>query len=165
MSSLYEIASVYMDFLRQVEDGKIPGEAILDTLEALEGEFSDKLDNVSCLIKSIESGERAIKAEEDALAARRRAKEAHASLLRRYVKDSLLAANKTGFESPRNKLSFRASSGVVIADEDRFKAEHPELCKNELVVKIQLEDIKKQLKAGAVISGAVLEVRQNLQIK
>ena len=63
---LYEISSQYNQFLQAVENGDIPIEAVSDTLEAIEGEFEDKADNIACLIKNKEAEMLAIKAEKDA---------------------------------------------------------------------------------------------------
>ena len=49
--NLYEISADYQRFQEQVESGEIPEEAIADTLEAIEGNFDDKVDSIACIIK------------------------------------------------------------------------------------------------------------------
>ena len=51
--NLYEISVDYRRFQEQVESGEIPEEAIADTLEAIEGNFDDKVDSIACIIKSL----------------------------------------------------------------------------------------------------------------
>ena len=61
-----------------------------------------------------------------------------------------------------NELSYRKSEAVVFTDEAVIPAEYK---KEKLTVSIDKTEIKKALKAGTEVPGAVIEVRQNLQIK
>ena len=72
---LYEITELFMRFASMVENGEIEEDAIADTLESIEGELEEKADNIACLIKSWQAEAEAIKAEEKALAERRKVKE------------------------------------------------------------------------------------------
>ena len=61
-----------------------------------------------------------------------------------------------------NELSYRKSEAVVLTDEAVIPAEYK---KEKLTVSVDKTEIKKALKAGTEVPGAVIEVRQNLQIK
>ena len=61
-----------------------------------------------------------------------------------------------------NELSYRKSEAVVLTDEAVIPAEYK---KEKLTISIDKTEIKKALKAGTEVPGAVIEVRQNLQIK
>ena len=61
-----------------------------------------------------------------------------------------------------NELSYRKSEAVVLTDEAVIPDEYK---KEKLTVSIDKTEIKKALKAGTEVPGAVIEVRQNLQIK
>lgn len=61
-----------------------------------------------------------------------------------------------------NELSYRKSEAVVLTDEAVIPAEFK---KEKLTISVDKTEIKKALKAGTEVPGAVIEVRQNLQIK
>lgn len=162
---LYEIAKEYEEFTRLVESGEIPPEAIADTLESIEGEFDSKADNTACIIKNLEAEAAAIKAEESALKERRQSKEATADRLKNYLSEQMQAMGKSKLETARNMIGFRASTSVYIANEEEFKAKHPDLCVTETVVKIPKSEIGKALKDGAEIDGVELRKNQNLYVR
>ena len=167
--TLYELASGYKNFLTAIENGEIPEEAIADTLEAIEGDITEKIDNIACVLKVLEAEELAIKAEEDRLAQRRKAKANMKDRLKNYLSDMLFSLGKTEFETARNKITFRKTPGkVVIADEKAFIewaiANDDSLLTygkptiNKTAVKTAIDD-------GKEILGAEIVVSQNMQLK
>lgn len=182
--TLYEISATMQQFLAAVDAGEIPEEAFTDTLEGLEGLFADKLDDCACAYKGLIAEAKEIKAEEAALAARRKVKENEAARLASYIDHCLKDSAGEGvkpekFETARNVLSYRASEAVDVPDVDSvtdwimknnlekvggvtvradllLKWKAPELSKTEL---------KAALKAGLVIPGATVKKSFNLQIK
>lgn len=162
---LYEIKERYIKLMDMIEDGSIPEDAIADTLESIEGEFEDKVDNIASLIKSLNAEAGAIYEEEKRLEERRKRKEKNIDSLKSYLSATMLQLGKSKFESSKNVLSFRKSTSVWIPDEETFKTKHPDLCKTETVVKISKSDISELLKAGQEVDGAQLVEKQNLQVK
>ncbi len=165
---LYELTQSFKEFLQAVEDGLIPEDAIADSLESITALIEDKADNIACMIKNMNAEAAAIKAEEAALAERRRVKEKQIERLKEYLAETLLSANYTKVETARNKISFRKSESVCIDDEEAFV----DWCMKErddfLTFKaptINKTEIKKALASGEVIDGARIESKQNLQIK
>ena len=143
------------------EDGEIEeGTAIY--LSALREERAKKLDNVGAYIKNLEAETDAINAEIKRLQERAAVKKNRIERLKKYVSDSLLATGDMKFETGRVAYSFRKSTTVNITDADALP---------EKYVKIKTETspdktaIKKAIQGGAVIPGAILEEKQNLQIK
>lgn len=61
-----------------------------------------------------------------------------------------------------NELSYRKSEAVVFTDEEAIPAEFK---KEKLTISVDKTEIKKALKSGTEVPGAMIEVRQNLQIK
>jgi hypothetical protein len=165
MATLYEISDQYAAFLSAVESGDIPEEAINDTLESIQGEFQDKADNIACMIKNLEAEANAMKCERDTLSERIKSKQNQAERLKEYLSREMQKVGVRKFETARNAISFRKSTSCEIADEEKFKQEHPDLCKEKTVVSISKSDVMKRLKAGEAISGAELVVKQNLQIR
>lgn len=163
MATLYELDRAICDVL---ENGfhvdEETGEAFFEgeDLEALEAERSAKLEAVACFIKNLDAEAAAIKAEETALAARRKAKEAKADRLRAYLANSLQNAGESRFETSRCLLSFRKSEAVEIMDESLLLPDYVSFKKvpNKAA-------LKRALKNGAQLKGARLVVKQNIQVK
>lgn len=158
--TLYELMTSYKDFLVAVENGDIPEEAIADTLEAIEASLDEKIDNTACVIKVLEAEEAAIKAEEERLAKRRKAKEKAKEKVKAYLSEMILAVGKTEFESPRNKLSFRRSEETVC---DKNVLDAKWMRKKETFEPDKVA-IKNAILSGEKIPGAEIVVKQNLQI-
>lgn len=165
MTTLYELSAEYAAFLAAIEAGEIPEEAIADTLEGIAGEFSQKADNVACIIKEMEARAAAIKEEAARLCERQAVATRQAHNLKRYLSDAMQRTGLKKLETPRNALSFRRSTSVYIPDEEGFKQRHIELCRQEVRVTIPKKEIGERLRAGEQIEGAELRESQNLQIK
>ena len=162
---LYEITELFMRFANMVENGEIEEDAIADTLESIEGEFEEKADNIACLIKSWQAEAEAIKAEEKALAERRKVKKNQINNLKSYISSTMQTLGKTKIETARNVLSFRKSTALNITNEEWFMEKYPELVKTEIVKSIPKKEVTDLLKAGKEFVGAELVEKQNLQIK
>lgn len=105
--NLYEISADYQRFQEQVESGEIPEEAIADTLEAIEGNFDDKVDSIACIIKSLLAEAKEIKSERDSLDGRMKQKQKTADRLTKSLKDEMLFSGRTKVETPRNVVKIR----------------------------------------------------------
>ena len=182
--NLYEISATRRRFFEAIEAGEIPEEAIADTLEGLDGLLDEKLDDCACYYKGLIAEAKEIKAEEEALAVRRKAKEAAAKRFSAYI-DSCLRMNLPDGEKPakretaRNVLSYRASEAVDVPDvESVVKWIHSHdgievggvTVKQDELLNFKLPDLSKTalkavLKAGLVIPGVSVKKSLNLQIK
>lgn len=165
---LYEITEAYEEFIAAVESGEIPEEAIGDTLESINSMLEEKADNIACLIKNITAEAEAIKAEEANLAERRKRKERQIDRLKAYLSEALIRSGNKKIETSRNKISFRTSESVRIDDEDAFIIWAEENNDNLLTYpmpKVNRTAIKTALKSGERVVGAMLENKQNIQIK
>ena len=163
--NIFDLSEQYVKFAAVAEDMELPPEAVADTFEALDGEFDDKADNLACIIKELTAAAKDIKEQEDALKARRRAKENAAERIKSLLSMSMQRIGRERIDTARNLITFRKSTGLRIEDADDFVQRHRDLCKVETVVTIPKKEITDRLKAGEEISGATLETRQNLQIK
>ena len=163
--TLFELAEQYENFAQLVADEDLPQEAIVDTFEALSGEFEEKADNIACIIKELEAQAEAIKVQENILNARRLTKEANTKRLKELLSSQMQRIGKDKIDTDRNLISFRKSTALVIQDEEDFKQRNRDLCSVEEKVTIPRKAITDLLKSGAEVYGATLETRRNLQIK
>lgn len=137
------------------EDGNV----IDAELKAYLEEYRDEaIEGIAMGIKEAKAEAEAIKAEEKALAQRRKVRENKASGLTKYLSD-YLAGRK--FSTPKVAISYRKSEAVEIADlnavPDEFLAPQPP--------KVDKVGLKKAVKGGAVIDGVTIVEKQNIQIK
>lgn len=167
--TLYELMSSYKNFLTAVENGDIPEEAIADTLEAIEGDIDEKIDNIACVLKVLQAEEKAIKEEIGRLEERLKVKANAKERTKTYLSDMLLALGKTEFESPRNKITFRKTPGkVVFADEKAFiewAAQYDDSLLTYGKPTVNRTAVKMAIEGGKEINGAEIVVGQSMQLK
>jgi hypothetical protein len=175
MSALYNLIGEYKIFEEQLEtfcemvdSGEMPEQAVWDTLDALQGDINEKLDNIACIYKQTMYEAAMMKAEEVNMRNRRHAKEAAAERLKKYMETSMQAVGMTKVETARNRLSFRKSEKVKIDDEDYFVQWAQEYNPDLLTYKAPEPNktvIKKIISSGQPIEGCRIEPCMNLQIK
>lgn len=166
MATLYEISS---DLQAVIEGGLVfdeeTGEVIWDAenLNELQAAFDEKLEACALFIKNLQAEAAAIKAEETALAERRKMAERKAERMKAYVTDCLQDKVETHkFSTPRVALSLRKSEQVIISDEAALP---DSLCNTKITITPNKTAIKKAIKAGESVEGAHLVENSNLQIK
>ena len=166
---LYEISELYHDFMYALEAGEIPEETIADTLEAIEGTFIDKADNIACMIKSYEAEAKAIKEEKKILEQRAKEKENHAEWLKQYLANHMMSVGMAKVESPRVKLSFRKSKAVEAVNESECIAYLQQIGRDDCLTfkepTLNRTALKEAIQNGEVFEGIALVERQNLQIR
>lgn len=165
---LYEIADIYLNLIEAIENEELPEDAVADTLEAVTAELEDKADNIACMMKQLNAEAEAIREEEKRLAKRRQTKERVAERCKQYLSDMLLKVGIDKMETVRNKITFRKSESVEIDECEFFNwvdmnARHDLLSYSAPTA--NKTEIKKALKDGAEIEGAVLRINSNIQIK
>lgn len=155
---LYEIEKEIREVLEQVDEDGVLQEGAFERFQELKVAEAVKIENTALFYKELIAEAKAIKAEEQLLQARRKAKENHAINLKNYIDLNLAGAK---FETSRVVLSYRKSVAVNILDETaipmNFREKQPD--------KILKAEISEALKSGKEVSGAVLVENQNLQIK
>lgn len=159
---LYEVSEMLRDAYAAVEalaeanNGEIPDDwdHFFDDIRM---ERDEKAVNIARWIKNLDAEADAIRAEERKLAERRRASEAHAERLRAYLAAHLPGG--TRITDSTVVIGWRKSTSVEV-DEGALPDEWFKVTRTPLKA-----DIRDAIKAGAVIPGAVMRERQNLQIK
>ena len=158
-SSLYELLeNGYNEECVDPDTGEFDEEKAKALLDGYHEEFANKIDGIAQYIEELEARASALREKASALTERARQTEKKADRLKCYLSDAL---SYKKYESDAVKIGFRKSVSVKV-DESALPAEY-------FVVKEvrqpDKEAIKKSLLGGAVISGATLEEKQNIQIK
>ena len=157
-NSLYELASDYMQVLSLLEEGV----DVQDTLDAIEGAFEDKAENVGKAISMLSAKAEGIKTEEKRLKARREALEKQAKNLKEYLFNNMKQLQKKKIEGQLYTFSIRKNPPKLLVEDlneipfEYYKAVEPQLDTNL---------VKEQLKLGKEVPGARLEQGESLQIK
>jgi len=153
MRSLYEIKQ---DILACIDEET--GEPDADKLDALMIERNDKLEAVALWVKNLSAEVDMIKAEEDALAARRKAKTQKIEGLKKYLSDAL---GGTKFETAKCMVKFNHNKSVVVTDftkisDDYLRYKEPEVNKKA---------VADAIKNGQTVDGCELVENVTISIK
>jgi hypothetical protein len=97
--NLYEIGQNYLYLMSLLTDEDADQQAVLNTLESVEGDLEDKADNYAKIIRNLESEAAALKEEETRLANRRRSRENNIALLKNNLEQVMRATGKTKFKT------------------------------------------------------------------
>ncbi len=160
---LYRIADDYLVVAKQLADLDLPDEVIADSLEGASGDLEAKAWNIAALIQQFAGDSSLIKEAEQRMAARRKTLERRVEWLREYLLVQLLRVGIHEIDSPEFVIRVRDNPPHVIVDDatvvpDSFRRE-------EIVVSLRKDDIRKSLLDGQAVPGAHLERDQRLVIK
>lgn len=165
--TLYEIKQQYLDLLNKIANDEIPEDAVSDTLEAIEGDLHDKVDNIACYIKSLEAEKDAIKKEVDNLMLRMSKKTIKINSLTAYLDKTMKDTATTKIETSRNVISIKKNPPSVVLDDgfvEWAKKDHNYLLRIKYSEEPDKQAIKEML-ASCEIPFARLEVKERLVIK
>lgn len=91
---------------------------ITELLDAAEGDFEAKVERVALYIKTLDAEAAAIKAEEQRLAARRKARENGADRIRTYLENWMTAAGKESVKTPLVTAAIQNNPPSVVCELD-----------------------------------------------
>jgi hypothetical protein len=161
MITLYNITNEQKALLAKIEanEGELTPE-ILERIEITEELFHSKAADYGYVIKTFEDTSSVIDKEIKRLQELKKKADNNAERLKQRIKDAMIQFGYEKVETPTITLSFRKSESVEITDESlisneymRFKSEPDKT------------EIKKALKEGKSVHGAMLIENKNLQIK
>ena len=164
--NLYEIDKKINEFMTNgfekfvdPETGEFDEQGFNDELEGLEIAKNEKIENIGLFIKNLTTDVADLKAEEKALAERRKTKENKIDFLKSILSGALCGEK---FETAKIALSFRKSEQVQISDIDNLPKE---FLTQKVTISPNKTEIKKAIKDGQNVAGAEIVTVQNLQIK
>jgi predicted nucleic acid-binding Zn-ribbon protein len=161
--TLYEIDEEIQELLSEVDPET--GELITDyaALDALLMEREAKIENIVLFIKNLSSDVRELKAEEAALAERRKKAEKKAERLREYVSHALGGER---FQTPRCCVSFRKSTALELGEGfTEWAKEHADTLLRYKEPEPDKTAIQAALAGGAEIPNAKLVQNTTMTIK
>lgn len=163
--NLYEINEALintMEYGIDVETGEIlEGQELDNKINEIAMALDDKVENIACYIKNLDSDIEALKNEKKNLEQRAKTKTNQMEYLKRYLSNFMQMNNVPKFETPKCKVSFRKSSSVVIDNVDNIPDKYKTVVTE---TKVDKTELKKYLKDNEC-SGAHIEEKQNIGVK
>lgn len=164
---LYVLAAQYAQLLEMVEQ-EADNEAIRDTLEGLEGELQDKVDNIVKLMRGIEADEAGLKKEEERLYNRRVALQVRREHIKNYLETELLKNKIDKVKTSIASVWMQSNRpSVIIADENSEELKKPEY--KDIWVKhpdtLDKNKIYELVKGGKTIPGVTLNTTRSIRIR
>lgn len=160
--TLYNIDQAIMDLV-DLETGEILD---YEAFSNLKMEREAKIEGMALWTKNLDAEIAAIKAEEKALAERRKPLEKKSESLKKYI-SQILAGDK--FTTARVACTFRKSKAVEIPDEAAFIQAMQESMHYEYLTfgktTVNKTEVTNAIKAGKEVPGAQLVEKNNLSIK
>ncbi|CAI0898976.1 TPA: siphovirus Gp157 family protein [Serratia marcescens] len=152
MSKLYDIAN---DYAKLMDSGLEP-EMIADTIEGIDGELVDKVEQLLAICKNEQLYAEALRNESKSLQERASVVENKISSIKEYIARSLETAGKKSIRAGLHQVTVRVPSRQVdITDASILPIEFVEY---ETVVKPDKLAIKHQLDAGIAVPGAQIKL-------
>lgn len=157
--SIYEIDDSILSLV-DMETGEIEDEKRYDELQM---ERTQKVENIGLLLKNTVAEAKAIKEEEQALAARRKTAENKVERLKNLLAYALRGEK---FSTPKLNVSYRKSRAVNI---DPQFIEWAESNADDLLTysepKVNKTAVRDAIDSGRDIKFATIETKQNMQVK
>lgn len=159
---LYELSQNILNIQELIDNPEIDQSIIEEALNQLEGDFSDKVENIVKLIKCLEADIEQLKKEADRLIERRQSLEKRVEGLKAYTQREMA---KIGREKIKTSLFTiyvqKSPPSVDVIDESQI----PEQYKIPQEPKLDKKALLKALQEGAVIEGAALKQGKSLRIR
>lgn len=163
MTALQKITGEYKELLALASDPEMPGDAIQNTLEAIEGEFNDKAVRIVEVINSVGSDIAAIDAEIERLQARKKVIQNKDKSIRDYLRSNMEACQIKKITCPLFTITLAAGRDVVVIDNES------DLPDEYITVKTSTAPDKKALlealKSGDVPGAHLEKSAPSLRIK
>lgn len=163
MAKLYELDQRINELIANSVDpetGEV-SDGFIEKLDALNMERNEKIDNIMCLIKNLDSEATAFDNEAKRLAELKKSAKSRAESLKAYL-TNYMEAGVEKFTSPHGKIGWRKSEKVIVQDVDALPEEFKKV---KVDITADLVSLKKALKEDRKIDGVSLEEHQNIQIK
>lgn len=162
MSNLYQLTNNYETLLNMLYDEDIDEQAIIDTLEGIEGEIEDKADGYAKIIKELESKQNARKEEAKRLTESAKVFENRIKTLKSNLFNAMKATGKEKFSTDLFTFNIAKNGGKQsLTIDGEVPTEY-----TKTIIENDTDKIRQALEAGHELPFAHLEPRgESLRIK
>ena len=123
-SKLYEIVGNYLQLQEMLYEDEVPDQVLLDTIEAVDGEFDYKIENYCKVIKNVESDIKALDEESKRLSEKKKVLENRVDRLKKTMFEAMKTVGKTKAGGQILKASIQKNGGklpLIVDDIDVSK--------------------------------------------
>jgi len=161
MSSLYEIAVMYRQVLDMEPESDDEFGAMMTALDEIQGELTEKADNIVRYMRNLNAEAEALKAEETALYKKRKAAENKAERLKAYLAAQMTLCGLRELRAGLFKLRFQPTAPAIsIVDESAVPEKF-----HRVKVEIDKLAIRDALKNGEEVPGIEVQRGETLVIR
>ena len=165
MASLYELTDDYLALLEMAEDPDMDEQAIMDTMEGIEGALEIKAEGYAKVIRTLEGDAAACDAESKRLRNKKQAIERNIDRMTKALQYAMETTGKTKFKTPLFSFNIQKNPAAVVVDE-QYIENIPERFLVRKDPEINRKAIKDAITAGEDLEGlAHLEQTESLRIK
>lgn len=159
--NLYEIAGQYRAVLDMEPESDEEIVAQMNALDELEGEITEKADNIVRYMRNLGAEADALKTEENRLYQKRRAVENKIERLKAYLAAQIMMAGLHELKAGLFKLRFQPTTPAISIIDESVIPEKFWVVKRE----ISKTDIKEAIKAGEEVPGIEIQRGETLVIR
>ena len=154
MTALHEITTKHRELVKLAETDDDMAQAVIDTMESIEGEFNDKATSLMAVVSNMGSDVTAIDSEIERLTARKKGIQNRQESMKNYLKINMEASGISKIKCPLFTITLAKGRDIVrIDNEDDIPTDF-------LNIKTSITPIKKDilaaLKNGDEVEGASL---------
>lgn len=165
MANIYELTDDYLRILELMEDPELDPQILADTMEAVKGNYEDKIDGYAYVRQSIKDEIRTIEDAIKRLQEKKTARENNIKRLESVIYQSMKATGNKKINTAVHTVWIHKNPESVVMDVDDWKSV-PEEYLRQKDPEINKTAIKEALKAGADLSGiAHLEQTEGVRFK
>ena len=162
-NSLFLIAERYSNILELCENAEVPVEMLEEALQEMDGELTEKLENIVSFIKSMNGDIEVIDNEIARLQARKKTINNKITSLKDYTENCLKMLDLKKVKTSLNTISIQNNPpSIEVVDEALIPDEFKSI---ETVTKIDKKAILKAIKEGSEIAGSRLSQTMSLRIR
>lgn len=167
MSNIYGLTADLLALREMLEDENADAKCIIDTMEAVQGEYEDKLNGYCCVIKEGLNESKFLRQEAERLTAKADVVDNNIERMKKAMFDSMKATGNTKVKTPLFTVSIQKNGGKIPI----VKAENIDLnLLPEYMVKVEykadMDEVRGALENGLKVPGFTLGERgEGLRIR
>jgi hypothetical protein len=162
---LYQLAEQHRELQRFAEETEVDPQALLDTLEGLQGEIEAKAQSVAMFIRNIEADAEAIADAAKQMATRAKRLQERADSIRTYLLTNMQATGITKIACPYFTIALRKNPPRADVIDERAIPDRFRVWPEPPPPMIDKKALLDALKAGEKIPGAALAQSERVEIR
>ena len=149
MATLYDLTDAYRTLMDMLQDPECDEQAVLDTMEGIDGEFEIKAEGYAKIIRQMSADAEALETEIYRMEDRRKALDKRVTWLKETLKHAMIETGKTKFKTQLFSFGVQKNPPSVVLETDDI----PERFLIQVEPKVDKAAISEALRSGEDLSG------------